>query len=111
MSLSAGRPIGHSDRVKPVCPVPQCLNSSFVNLLKFKRHWKEKHEKIAEVYPCTICGLTYSRRESLARHLRVKHPFDGQIALLAENAPTTCEENKYYIDPAPFTLEMILETQ
>ncbi|XP_005089557.1 uncharacterized protein LOC101845285 isoform X8 [Aplysia californica] len=106
---ASGRAVGHR-RLRFACPVPRCYNSTYIDRLKFKRHWREKHEKFALVYPCSICGLSYSRRESLHRHLRVKHGFDGEASALADSAPSTYQENKFYVDPSPFTLDVIMKT-
>lgn len=86
------------------CPIARCQGNGFACKFDFVRHWNEKHEAIVAKYTCPLCPKQNKRKGELIRHARIVHRLVLQPTQLEE----VLQANKGYVDPSPFTLDMVL---
>jgi len=89
------------------CPVALCKGVQFKIRKDFKRHWKEQHEELIENHICAICGYSTKRKYNLVGHVKQKHMFTNPKEGIG---PIQYHENRSFINPYPFTKEMLFES-
>ncbi|XP_059147031.1 uncharacterized protein LOC131934882 isoform X13 [Physella acuta] len=88
------------------CPVNGCERFQLKKRKPLLRHWRERHEKFVIKYKCSLCAHVYKRKEHFDNHVINKHGrFSDNVYFIEE-----CHQNKQYIDPAPYTIEMVFGT-
>ena len=97
---------GNVQHIGLCCPVPDCQDKHVTYNWKqdLKRHWMEQHEELTALQTCVVCNFVTKRKTNLLRHIKFKHP---QLNPQEGLGPVQYQENKRYINPHPFTQDML----
>ena len=90
------------------CPVQGCGVKAFYNLSCLKTHWAEKHRETVIAYQCSACLYTSKRKRNVYRHYHQRHNLNGWDPNPQCVGDVVHQPNKGYVDPCPFTLEMLI---
>ncbi|RUS74165.1 hypothetical protein EGW08_018080 [Elysia chlorotica] len=92
------------------CPVLGCGAKTIRKACELKRHWREMHESIVAMYPCSVCGFFAKRRFDVVQHFLSCH---GSLSFRNRIGKNHCvgnimyHQNPSYINPHPLTLASV----
>lgn len=80
---------------KHKCPYPNCTVEC-VSRGSLVRHYNNFHA-VSTTFKCSLCGSTYTRKDNLLKHLKIKHNYIAEPQSIDSKLKKMLENSKFIL--------------